>query len=89
MVIILFAIGLDAVVRPSPLQEISEEEAVQIQVPSALPPDSFTLKPYVDKSETLSKLVQLGMSHIYSKLCWILLDLSNLLLNFQVSTCGN
>ncbi|KAG1971130.1 transcription termination factor 3, mitochondrial [Pimephales promelas] len=55
-------IGLDAFVRPSPLQEISEEEAVQIQVPSALPPDSFTLKPYVDKSETLSKLVQLGVN---------------------------
>ncbi|KAK7125168.1 hypothetical protein R3I94_019263 [Phoxinus phoxinus] len=54
--------GLDAVVRPSPLQEISEEEAIQIQVPSALPPDSFTLKPYVDQSETLSKLVQLGVN---------------------------
>ncbi|XP_051520367.1 transcription termination factor 3, mitochondrial [Myxocyprinus asiaticus] len=54
-------IGLDAVVRPSPLQEMSEEEAVQIQVPSALPPVSFTLRPYVDKSETLSRLVQLGV----------------------------
>lgn len=58
----LLDIDLDAVARPSPLQEISEEEAVQIQVPSALPPDSFTLKPYVDKSETLSKLVQLGVN---------------------------
>ncbi|XP_067268426.1 transcription termination factor 3, mitochondrial [Chanodichthys erythropterus] len=55
-------IGLEAAVRPSPLQKISEEEAVQIQVPSALPPDSFTLRPYVDKSETLSKLVQLGVN---------------------------
>ncbi|KAK9957657.1 hypothetical protein ABG768_011888 [Culter alburnus] len=55
-------IGLEEAVRPSPLQKISEEEAVQIQVPSALPPDSFTLRPYVDKSETLSKLVQLGVN---------------------------
>ncbi|XP_056335436.1 transcription termination factor 3, mitochondrial [Danio aesculapii] len=54
--------GLDAVVRPSPLQEISDEEAVQIQVPSVLPADSFTLRPYVEKSETLRKLVQLGVS---------------------------
>ncbi|XP_016136928.1 transcription termination factor 3, mitochondrial isoform X2 [Sinocyclocheilus grahami] len=52
-------IDLDAAVHTSPLQEISEEEAVQIQVPSALPPESSTLRPYVDKSETLSKLVQL------------------------------
>ncbi|XP_073678216.1 transcription termination factor 3, mitochondrial [Garra rufa] len=56
------SIDLDTVVRPSPLQEISEEEAVQIQVPSALPPESSTLRPYVDKSETLSKLVQLGVN---------------------------
>ncbi|KAA0710332.1 Transcription termination factor 3, mitochondrial mTERF domain-containing protein 1, mitochondrial [Triplophysa tibetana] len=54
-------IGLDAVVRPSPFQEICEEEALRIQVPSALPPVSFTLRPYVDQSETLSKLVQLGV----------------------------
>lgn len=56
-------------VHASLLQEISEEEAVQIQVPSALPPESSTLRPYVDESETLSKLVQLGVSHILSKLC--------------------
>uniref|UniRef100_A0A671RRG4 Transcription termination factor 3, mitochondrial n=1 Tax=Sinocyclocheilus anshuiensis TaxID=1608454 RepID=A0A671RRG4_9TELE len=49
-------------VHTSPLQEISEEEAVQIQVPYALPPESSTLRPYVDKSETLSKLVQLGVN---------------------------
>lgn len=55
-------IDLDAAVHPSPLQEISEEEAVQIQVPSTLPPESSTLRPYVDKSETLSKLVQLGVN---------------------------
>ncbi|KTG45699.1 hypothetical protein cypCar_00000678 [Cyprinus carpio] len=55
-------IDLDAAVHPSPLQEISEEEAVQIHVPSALPPESSTLRPYVDESETLSKLVQLGVN---------------------------
>lgn len=55
-------IDLDDAVHPSPLQEISEEEAVQIQVTSALPPESSTLRPYVDKSETLSKLVQLGVN---------------------------
>lgn len=57
----LHNIGLEAAVHPSPFQEITEDEAVQIQVPSALPPVSFTLRPYVDKSETLSKLVQLGV----------------------------
>ncbi|XP_059412226.1 transcription termination factor 3, mitochondrial isoform X1 [Carassius carassius] len=55
-------VDLDAALRPSPLQEISEEEAVQIQVPSVLPTESSTLRPYVDKSETLSKLVQLGVN---------------------------
>ncbi|XP_043073601.1 transcription termination factor 3, mitochondrial isoform X2 [Puntigrus tetrazona] len=55
-------IDLDSAVHLSPLQEISEDEAVQIQVPSALPPESSTLRPYVDKSETLSKLVHLGVN---------------------------
>ncbi len=86
---VLFSVDLDAAVHPSPLQEISEEEAVQIHVPSALPPESSTLRPYVDKSETLSKLVQLGVSHVLSKLCWIILDLSNPLVILQVSTSGN
>lgn len=60
----MFYTDLDAVVRPSPFQEMSEEEAVQIQVPSALPSASLTLRPYVDKSEALSKLVQLGAFHV-------------------------
>uniref|UniRef100_A0A8C1SMP2 Transcription termination factor 3, mitochondrial n=1 Tax=Cyprinus carpio TaxID=7962 RepID=A0A8C1SMP2_CYPCA len=59
---VLSSVDLDAAVHPSPLQEISEEEAVQIHVPSALPPESSTLRPYVDESETLSKLVQLGVN---------------------------
>ncbi|XP_063041277.1 transcription termination factor 3, mitochondrial [Engraulis encrasicolus] len=47
--------------RLSPLEEISNEEAVQIIVPHALPPSSNSLRAYVDQSETLSKLVQLGV----------------------------
>lgn len=39
---------------------ISDEEAVSISVPSAIPPASTSLRDYVDQSETLSKLVQLG-----------------------------
>lgn len=46
----------------SPLQPISEEEAVQIIADPALPPSSFTLRDYVDHSETLKKLVLLGKS---------------------------
>ncbi|XP_022357763.1 transcription termination factor 3, mitochondrial isoform X3 [Enhydra lutris kenyoni] len=45
----------------SPLQPVSEEEAVQIIADPALPPDSYTLRDYVDHSETLQKLVLLGV----------------------------
>ncbi|XP_040828549.1 transcription termination factor 3, mitochondrial [Ochotona curzoniae] len=45
----------------SPLQPISEEEAIQIVADPALPPASFTLRDYVDHSETLQKLVLLGV----------------------------
>ena len=38
----------------------SDEEAIAICVPAAMPPASTSLRDYVDKSETLSKLVQLG-----------------------------
>lgn len=44
----------------SPLQPLSEEEAIQIVAHPPLPPDSFTLRDYVDHSETLQKLVLLG-----------------------------
>ncbi|XP_032981768.1 transcription termination factor 3, mitochondrial isoform X2 [Rhinolophus ferrumequinum] len=40
---------------------ISEEEAVQIIADPPLPPVSFTLRDYVDHSETLQKLVLLGV----------------------------
>lgn len=53
--------GLDNVPPLSPLQPISEEEAVQIIADPPLPPVSFTLRDYVDHSETLQKLVLLGV----------------------------
>lgn len=52
---------LDAAPELSALEEISDEEAISISIPSALPPASTTLRDYVDHSETLSKLVQLGV----------------------------
>ncbi|XP_008329947.2 transcription termination factor 3, mitochondrial [Cynoglossus semilaevis] len=51
----------DAVAEPSALRELTEEEALSITVPAALPPASTSLRDYVDKSETLNKLVQLGV----------------------------
>ncbi|KAH0617551.1 hypothetical protein JD844_015927 [Phrynosoma platyrhinos] len=47
---------------PSPaLEEISEDEALQIPAKPPLPFESFTLQDYVDSSETLQKLVLLGV----------------------------
>lgn len=54
--------ALDDVPPLSPLQPISEEEAVQIIADPPLPPASFTLRDYVDHSETLQKLVLLGVN---------------------------
>ncbi|XP_062384946.1 transcription termination factor 3, mitochondrial [Sardina pilchardus] len=54
-------VDLEDVPRLSALEEISDEEAIQIVVPHALPPTSFSLRDYVDQSETLTKLVQLGV----------------------------
>uniref|UniRef100_A0A8C5N0K3 Transcription termination factor 3, mitochondrial n=1 Tax=Leptobrachium leishanense TaxID=445787 RepID=A0A8C5N0K3_9ANUR len=45
----------------SPLEEISETEAAQIEVHLPIPPESFSLQDYVDHSETLKKLVLLGV----------------------------
>ncbi|KAM9737460.1 transcription termination factor 3, mitochondrial [Menidia menidia] len=45
----------------SALEEISDEEALGISLPS-IPPVSTSLRDYVDKSETLTKLVQLGVN---------------------------
>ncbi|XP_029426675.1 transcription termination factor 3, mitochondrial isoform X3 [Nannospalax galili] len=52
---------LDDLPSVSPLQQISEEEAIQIIAHPPLPPASFTLGDYVDHSETLQKLVHLGV----------------------------
>ncbi|XP_010736239.2 transcription termination factor 3, mitochondrial [Larimichthys crocea] len=56
------SLDLDAATEFSALEEISDEEAVRIFVPSAMPPASLSLRDYVDQSETLSKLVQLGVN---------------------------
>ncbi|XP_056271060.1 transcription termination factor 3, mitochondrial [Pseudoliparis swirei] len=56
------SLDLDAAADISALEVISDEEAVSISFPSALPPVSASLRDYVDQSETLSKLVQLGVS---------------------------
>lgn len=55
------SLDLDAVAELSALEEISDEEAVSLSVPSAMPPASTSLRDYVDQSETISKLVQLGV----------------------------
>lgn len=46
----------------SALEEITDNEAVSISVPPAMPPASTSLRDYVDQSETLCKLVQLGVN---------------------------
>lgn len=46
----------------SALEEIPDDEAISISVPPAIPPASTSLQDYVDRSETLSKLVQLGVN---------------------------
>ncbi|NWQ62920.1 MTEF3 factor, partial [Neopipo cinnamomea] len=51
----------DDIPPSSALEEISEEEAVQIIAEPILPLQSTTLRDYVDHSETLAKLVHLGV----------------------------
>ncbi|KAM8883990.1 transcription termination factor 3, mitochondrial [Synchiropus picturatus] len=53
---------LDAVTELSPLDEISDDEAAGLSVPMRLPPSATSLSVYVDRSETLTKLVQLGVN---------------------------
>lgn len=53
---------LDAVPELSALEEITDEEAIGIASPSVVPLTSTSLRNYVDKSETLTKLVQLGVN---------------------------
>ncbi|XP_043993873.1 transcription termination factor 3, mitochondrial isoform X1 [Gambusia affinis] len=58
----IFVEDLEADDKLSALEEISDEEAVGISIPSFIPLTSDSLQEYVDKSETLTKLVQLGVS---------------------------
>ncbi|XP_062424321.1 transcription termination factor 3, mitochondrial [Rhea pennata] len=51
----------DDIPPSSALEEISEEEAMQIIAEPLLPLQSSTLRDYVDHSETLAKLVHLGV----------------------------
>ncbi|XP_061597819.1 transcription termination factor 3, mitochondrial [Cololabis saira] len=53
-------LDLDDAEKVYALEEISDEEAVSISIPS-IPPGSSSLRDYVDKSETLTKLIQLGV----------------------------
>ncbi|XP_062836227.1 transcription termination factor 3, mitochondrial isoform X2 [Anolis carolinensis] len=52
---------LEDALPSSALEEISEDEALQILAKPPLPFESFTLQDYVDRSETLQKLVLLGV----------------------------
>ncbi|XP_051058492.1 transcription termination factor 3, mitochondrial [Phodopus roborovskii] len=52
---------LDDLPPLSPMQPVSEEEAVQIVAHPLLPLSSSTLGDYIDHSETLQRLVQLGV----------------------------
>lgn len=49
--------GMDGDPLGSPLDAIAEDEGAQI---APIPPSSYTLRDYVDRSETLQKLVMLG-----------------------------
>lgn len=44
----------------SALEEITDNEAISISVPPVIPAASASLRDYVDQSETLGNLVQLG-----------------------------
>ncbi|KAF5908661.1 transcription termination factor 3, mitochondrial isoform X1 [Clarias magur] len=57
-----YILDLDALSCPSPFEEISDEDAVQIFVPPNLPPATITLRDFVDTSETLKNLVHLGVN---------------------------
>lgn len=74
---------LDAATEVSALEEIDDVEALSIPVPSAIPPASTSLRDYVDQSETLSKLVQLGNKLLNLKI----VNIKNIL-NHSYSSCG-
>uniref|UniRef100_A0A3B3DFB3 Transcription termination factor 3, mitochondrial n=1 Tax=Oryzias melastigma TaxID=30732 RepID=A0A3B3DFB3_ORYME len=58
----VYFIDLDDAGESSALEEICDEEAISISIPTSLPPVSTSLRDYVEKSETLTKLVQLGVN---------------------------
>lgn len=59
----------DDIPPSSALEVISEEEAVQIIAEPLVPLQSSTLRDYVDHSETLEKLVHLGMCDFFCVVC--------------------
>lgn len=61
----LFILLLDHIADKSALEEITDNEAVSISLLPAMPPASTSLRDYVDNSETLSKLVQLGNQTLF------------------------
>lgn len=91
----VYFLDWDDVPPSSALEEISEEEAVQILADPLLPLQSSTLRDYVDHSETLTKLVQLGMRdfvcvvslclELWSS-CSLCFDLSDGFVNLKISS---
>ncbi|XP_040287600.1 transcription termination factor 3, mitochondrial [Bufo bufo] len=53
--------ALEDVPPISPLDVLTDEEAALLTPPPPIPPESFTLQHYVTSSETLQKLVMLGV----------------------------
>ncbi|XP_057684068.1 transcription termination factor 3, mitochondrial isoform X2 [Corythoichthys intestinalis] len=58
----LTSLDLEASTESYALEEISDEEAVNLTPIPPIPPVSTSLRDYVDHSETLTKLVQLGVN---------------------------
>ncbi|XP_061682034.1 transcription termination factor 3, mitochondrial isoform X2 [Syngnathoides biaculeatus] len=55
-------LDLDAAAGSYALEEISDEEAVRLAPLPSIPPVAASLRDYVDQSETLAKLVHLGVN---------------------------
>ncbi|XP_061615253.1 transcription termination factor 3, mitochondrial isoform X2 [Phyllopteryx taeniolatus] len=56
------SLDLDAATGSYALEEISDEEAVRLTPRPSIPPVAASLRDYVDRSETLAKLVHLGVN---------------------------
>ena len=94
----IYFLDWDDVPPSSALEEISEEEAVKIIADPLLPPQSSALRDYVDHSETLTKLVHLGVCdfvYVFSVLpepwrfCSLCFDLIGGFVNLKISDCRN